>query len=78
MATASISAADLERNLDLVRSAIELITAGSADRVTLVGLRGAERVLPQAQTLSRRAGLSARAVWLANGEGCDIAVEGIR
>jgi hypothetical protein len=78
MATAGISAADLARDLELVRSAIELIAAGSADRVTLVGLRGAERVLPQAQTLSREAGLSARAVWPANGEGCDIAVEGIR
>lgn len=78
MATTGISAADLSRDLELVRSAIELVAAGGAERVTLVGLRAAERVLPQAQHLSREAGLSARAIWPASGGGCDIAVEDMR
>ena len=75
---ARVSARDLARSLDLVRSAIDLIASGGADRVTLVGLRGAERVLPQAQALSEAAGLFARATWREDTEGCDIVVEDLR
>jgi hypothetical protein len=73
-----ISASERARQLALVRSAIDLIAAGGADRVTLVGLRSAERVLPQAQALSEAAGLSARATWLPDGDGCDIIVEDLQ
>jgi hypothetical protein len=75
---ARISTRDLARSLQLVRSAIDLIAAGGADRVTLVGLHGAERILPQAQSLSHAAGLSARASWRPNEAGCDITVEDLR
>jgi hypothetical protein len=68
---------DLARNLDLVRAAIDLIASGSAERITLVGLTGSARVLPQAQALSRLAGLRARAEWHPGDNGCDITVEGL-
>jgi hypothetical protein len=74
--TSDHPAADLE--LAQVRSAIDLITSGTARRVTLVGLRGAERLLPRAQVLAADAGLTARAVRHGDGTGCDIAVEPIR
>jgi hypothetical protein len=72
------TAADLAQDLELVRAAIALILGGGADRVTLIGLRAAERLLPQAQTLSLAAGLRARAAWHPGEPGCDITVEGIR
>jgi hypothetical protein len=72
------AARDFEEDLHLVRSAIDLITGGGARRVTLVGLRGSERLLPRAQALSAEAGLSARAIWHLDGLGCDIAVEDVR
>jgi hypothetical protein len=73
-----ITAGDLARNLQLVRAAIDLIASGGANRVTLVGLRGAERTLPGAQSLSLAAGLRARAAWHASDDGCDITLEGLR
>ena len=47
-------------------------------RVTLVGLRGAERLLPRAQALCAEAGLTARGIWRPDGLDCDIAVESRR
>jgi hypothetical protein len=73
-----ISTRDLARSLELVRSAIDLIAGGGADRVTLVGLHGAEKILPQAQALSHAAGLFARATWRPDEAGCDITVEDLR
>jgi hypothetical protein len=67
-----------DQDLHLVRSAIDLIAAGGARRVTLVGIRGAERLLPRAQALSAEAGLSARGIWQPDGLSCDIAVEDVR
>jgi hypothetical protein len=73
-----LTAGDLEQDLDLVRAAISLIAAGGADRITLIGLKGAERVLPRAQALCLEAGLRARAERHPGDAGCDILVEGIR
>jgi hypothetical protein len=75
---AGASDADLARNLDLVRAAIDLIASGGADRITLVGLADSAKVLPKAQALSRSAGLQARADWHPGDDGCDITVEGPR
>jgi hypothetical protein len=61
-----------------VRSAIDLIASGTARRVTLIGIHGAEQLLPAAQVLCADAGLTARAVRHPDGTGCDIAVEPIR
>ncbi|HJT64572.1 MAG TPA: hypothetical protein VJ839_07375 [Candidatus Limnocylindria bacterium] len=76
----SIGAQITERDLALqhVRSAIDLILAGEAQRVTLIGFPDAERLLPIAQAMSAEAGLTARAVWPSDGTGCDIAFEVIR
>jgi len=61
-----------------VRSAIDLIVAGGAQRVTLIGFPGAERLIPVAQILASEAGLTARAVWQPDGGGCDISIERVR
>jgi hypothetical protein len=68
----------IDHELSQVRSAIDLIASGTARRVTLVGLSGAERLLPHAQTLCADFGLTARALRNADGTGFDIAVEAIR
>lgn len=70
--------ADRDPALQHVRSAIDLIVAGGAQRVTLIGFSGAERLLPLAQLLSAEAGLSARAIWQSDDTGCDITIERIR
>ena len=69
---------DREPIVQHVRSAIDLIAAGGAQRVTLIGFPGAERLLPRAQILAAEAGLTARAVWQPDGTGCDISVERVR
>jgi hypothetical protein len=80
-AAASRAASDrpgTDPDLLQVRSAIDLIASGTARRVTLVGIHGAERLLPAAQTLCADAGLTARAVRHPDGTDFDIAVEQIR
>lgn len=70
--------ADPDPALQHVRSAIALIVAGGAQRVTLIGFLAAERLLPIAQILTAEAGLTARAVWQPDGTGCDITIERVR
>ena len=70
--------ADRDPALQHVLSAIDLIVAGGAQKVTLIGFQDAERLLPIAQAMSAAAGLTARAVWPADDTGCDIIVEAIR
>ena len=69
---------DREPIVQHVRSAIDLILSGGAQRVTLIGFQDAERLLPIAQAMSAEAGLTARAVWPSDDTGCDITVEAIR
>ncbi len=67
------SAADLEHEFDLVRSAIALIAAGGATRITLVGLPLDAQALREIGALVRDSGMAMRA---ANGRvGTDITVE---
>ena len=53
---------DLEHEFDLVRSAIMLLAAGGARRVTLVGLPLDSRALREIGSLVRANGMSMRAV----------------
>ncbi|HET7082435.1 MAG TPA: hypothetical protein VFJ00_01835 [Candidatus Limnocylindria bacterium] len=67
------SAADLEHEFDLVRSAIALLAAGGASRITLVGLPLDSRALSEVGSLVRSSGMAMRAV--RGTVGCDITVE---
>jgi len=64
---------DLEHEFDLIRSAVALLAAGGARRVTLVGLALDAEALREAGSLVRASGMSMRAV--AGQIGCDITVE---
>jgi len=64
---------DLEHEFDLVRSAIALIAAGGARRVTLVGLPFDARALRDAGSLIRAAGMSMRV--MTGHVGRDITIE---
>ena len=63
----------LEHEFDLIRSAVALLAAGGARRVTLVGLPLDGPALREAGSLIRASGMSMRAV--AGPHGCDITVE---
>lgn len=65
--------ADFEHQLDLIRSAIALLAAGGATRVTLVGLRLDGQALREARSLVRANGMSMRV--MTGHVGCDITVE---
>jgi hypothetical protein len=53
-----------------------MVAAGGARRITHVGMRHADRILPSAQAEGRRLGIVVRAIWLGRA-GCDITVEPI-
>jgi hypothetical protein len=64
---------DLEHEFDLVRSAIALIAAGGARRVTLVGLPLDTQALRDVGSLIRANGMSMRV--MTGHVGCDITIE---
>ena len=63
----------LEHEFDLVRSAIALLAAGGARRITLVGLPLDNDALREIGSLVRANGMAMRAV--RGNVGCDITVE---
>jgi hypothetical protein len=67
--------ATLEHELSLIDSSIALLAAGGAVRVTLTGLRFAERILPAAKRTARARDVNVRALWRSGGVGCDITLE---
>ena len=64
---------DLEHEFDLVRSAVALLAAGGARRITLVGLPLDARALREIGSLVRESGMAMRA--MSGPLGCDITVE---
>jgi hypothetical protein len=64
---------DLEHEFDLVRSAIALLAAGGARRVTLVGLPLDAQALREMGSLIRASGMSMRT--LTGNVGSDISIE---
>jgi hypothetical protein len=64
---------DLEHEFDLVRSAIALIAAGGASRITLVGLPLDGQALREVGWLVRDSGMAMRTV--SGHVGCDITLE---
>ena len=65
--------ADAQHALDLIRSAVALLAAGGATRVTLVGLRLDGPGLREARSLVRANGMSMRV--MTGHVGCDMTVE---
>ena len=64
---------DLEHEFDLIRSAVALLAAGGARRVTLVGLPLDGDALREVRSLVRASGMTMR---VADGPvGCDITIE---
>lgn len=64
---------DLEHELDLIRSAVALVAAGGARRVTLVGLPLDNQALRDIGSFIRANGMSMRV--MSGNVGCDITVE---
>ena len=67
--------ATMEHEVALVEGAIALLASGGAARVTLTGLRFAERILPMAQQSGREQDVAVRPLWCSGGNSCDIALE---
>ena len=67
--------ATLEHEISLIDSSIEMLAAGAANRVTLTGLRFAERIFPVAQCSASTRDVAVRLLWRHDGVGCDIALE---
>ena len=72
-ATAPEPSPDREHQLDLVRSAIALLAAGGARRVTLVNLALSDGTLREASLLARTSGMLLRVA--SRGAGSEITVE---
>lgn len=51
----------LDHERDLVRSSLTLLETGGASRVTVVGLRFAERILPEMRSAAGAQGIALRA-----------------
>ncbi|HZW01510.1 MAG TPA: hypothetical protein VFF55_08070 [Candidatus Deferrimicrobium sp.] len=69
----------LDRELELVRSAISMVASGGASRVRLGGLCFGEQLLDQAGSLGRAAGVRVTPVWTASdGGGVGFSVEEVR
>jgi hypothetical protein len=67
----------LDREIQLVADAIEMVAAGASPRVTVAGLRLGEAVLEPAAELAREAGVRIVPHWTADESGVDISVEPI-
>ncbi len=65
----------IERELNLVNGAIELVASGGSRRVTVAGLRFGEQLLSQIEPLARASRVNVRSLWSPNGPHCDIAIE---
>jgi hypothetical protein len=65
----------LEHERSLINAAIALLVSGGADRVTLTGLRFADRLLPTAVASARLQGVVIRPLWRPGATTCDITVE---
>jgi hypothetical protein len=75
--SAEVVPATLEREMELVRSAITMVAAGRTRRITLAGVRFADELLEPARAIALRAGVRIVPIWTADDAGLDIAVERI-
>jgi hypothetical protein len=69
----------LDRELDLVSTAISMVATGGASRVQLAGLRFGGQLMDEARLLARSAGVRVAPLWSADdGDGVGLSVEGAR
>jgi hypothetical protein len=67
----------LERELDLIRAAIAMVSSGAAPRVSLNSLRFGDQLLEQARRLAGPAGVRVVPLWTSADAGTGLAVERI-
>jgi hypothetical protein len=67
----------LEREMSLLREAIEMVARGASPRVTVAGLSFGEALLVSARGLATEAGVRLVPLWMPDDAGADIAVERI-
>ncbi len=72
---ADVVPATFDRELNLVREAIEFVALGGAPRVVVGGLQLGETLLPAAARMAQEAGVTVAPLWNADEGGMDIAVE---
>jgi|KBSMisStandDraft_5_1062788.scaffolds.fasta_scaffold1306842_2 hypothetical protein len=65
----------IERELELVRSAIAMVAAGRSPRVTLAGLTFGTQLLDVADGMARNANVRLVPLWSGDESGADIVVE---
>ena len=66
----------LDRELDLVSTAISMVASGAAPRVRLAGLRFGEQLLDEAMLLAHSAGVRVTPLWPgADDDGVGLSVE---
>ena len=65
----------LEHELRLIGSAVALVEAGGAPRVTLVGMRSGGELVTRALAMGTQARLPVRARWWPEGDALDLVVE---
>jgi hypothetical protein len=68
-------AAALEHEMDMIRSAIDLVALGGSERVTVGGLQFGEALLEAATVMARRAGVRVVPLWDADDSGADLMIE---
>jgi hypothetical protein len=67
----------LDREMELVRNAIDLVASGGAPRVTLGGLSFGEELIEPARRMALEAGVRIVPLWTADDVGAALAVERI-
>jgi hypothetical protein len=70
-----LAPAVLEREMQLVREAIEMVATGAAPRVTVAGIRFGDNILEPAREWAVAAGVRIAPLWRTDEQGVDIAVE---
>ncbi len=67
----------LDREMELVRNAIELVASGGAPRVSIGGLSFGEELIEPARRMALEAGVRIVPLWTADDVGAGLAVERI-
>lgn len=70
-------AAGIERELELIRSAIEMVATGLAPRVQVAGLAFGEQLLRPARRMAMGRGVRIVPGWTADEAGASLAVEAL-
>jgi hypothetical protein len=67
----------IDRELRMIRGAIDLVASGGSPRVVLAGLHFGEKLLEDARRMAQAAGVAVVPLWTARSEGADLSIERI-